>query len=160
MNITVSYPQMNRKIDTGKTLTRWLLLIMPLHSRLTGNTGPVTSCVKRVFLSPVVVSVPDGCVMTLRISKKRLKALEEKVAREGIELTEAQIVALERKASDNEACSEIEAAHPGYLGSQDTFYVSNLKGVGRIYQQTFVDTYSKVAHCKLYVTKTPITAAD
>ena len=30
----------------------------------------------------------------------------------------------------------------------------------RIYQQTFVDTYSKVAHCKLYVTKTPITAAD
>jgi hypothetical protein len=36
----------------------------------------------------------------------------------------------------------------------------NLKGVGRIYQQTFVDIYSKVAHCKLYVTKTPITAAD
>lgn len=38
--------------------------------------------------------------------------------------------------------------------------VGNLKGVGRIYQQTFVDTYSKVAHCKLYVTKAPITAAD
>ncbi len=40
------------------------------------------------------------------------------------------------------------------------FYVGNLKGVGRIYQQTFVDTYSKVAHCKLYTSKTPITAAD
>ena len=66
----------------------------------------------------------------------------------------------ERKASDDEACGEIETAHPGYLGSQDTFYVGNLKGVGRIYQQMFVDTYSKVAHCKLYVTKTPITAAD
>ena len=38
--------------------------------------------------------------------------------------------------------------------------VGNLKGVGRIYQLTFVDTYSKVAHCKPYVTKTPITAAD
>ncbi len=38
--------------------------------------------------------------------------------------------------------------------------MGNLKGVGRIYQQTFVDTYSKVAHCKLYITKTPITAAD
>lgn len=98
--------------------------------------------------------------MTLRTLKKRLKALEEKVVREGIELTEAQIVALERKASDDEACGEIETAHPGYLGSQDTFYVGNLKGVGCIYQQTFVDTYSKVAHCKLYVTKTPITAAD
>ncbi|MBZ7907234.1 IS481 family transposase, partial [Klebsiella pneumoniae] len=61
---------------------------------------------------------------------------------------------------DDEASGEIETAHPGYLGSQDTFYVGNLKGVGRIYQQTFVDTYSKVAHCKLYTSKTPITAAD
>ncbi|MDH8506161.1 IS481 family transposase, partial [Klebsiella pneumoniae] len=67
---------------------------------------------------------------------------------------------LEKKAHDDEACGEIETAHPGYLGSQDTFYVGNLKGVGRIYQQTFVDTYSKMAHCKLYTSKTPITAAD
>lgn len=35
-----------------------------------------------------------------------------------------------------------------------------MKGVGRIYQQTFVDTYSKIAHCKLYSQKIPITAAD
>lgn len=92
--------------------------------------------------------------------KKRLRALETKVARDGIELTDEQIAALERKKHDDEACGEIETAHPGYLGSQDTFYVGNLKGVGRIYQQTYVDTYSKVAHCKLYTTKTPITAAD
>lgn len=91
---------------------------------------------------------------------KRLKALEAKVAEEGITLNDAQIAALEKKAHDDEACGEIETAHPGYLGSQDTFYVGNLKGVGRIYQQTFVDTYSKVAHCKLYTSKTPITAAD
>ncbi len=75
--------------------------------------------------------------------KKRLKALEEKVARDGIELTDSQIAALERKASDDEACGETETAHPGYLGSQDTFYVGNLKGVGRSYQQTFVDMYSR-----------------
>ena len=92
--------------------------------------------------------------------KKRLKALEAKVARDGIQLTDEQIAALERKKHDDEACGEIETAHPGYLGSQDTFYVGNLKGVGRIYQQTYVDTYCKVAHCKLYTTKTPITAAD
>ena len=92
--------------------------------------------------------------------KNRLKALEDKVANEAIILTEAQIAALEKKKSDDEACGEIETAHPGYLGSQDTFYVGNLKGVGRIYQQTFIDTYSKVAFCKLYTTKTPITAAD
>jgi transposase InsO family protein len=35
-----------------------------------------------------------------------------------------------------------------------------LKGVGRIYQQTFIDTYAKVAFAKLYDRKTPITAAD
>lgn len=75
-------------------------------------------------------------------------------------LTEVQIVALEKKANDDEACGEIETAHPGYLGSHDTFYVRNLKGVGRIYQQTFVDTYSKMAHCKLYTSKMPITAAE
>ncbi len=92
--------------------------------------------------------------------KKRLKALEAKVAAEGLILNDAQIAALEKKQHDDEACGEIETAHPGYLGSQDTFYVGNLKGVGRIYQQTYVDTYSKVAHCKLYTTKTPITAAD
>jgi transposase InsO family protein len=92
--------------------------------------------------------------------KGRLSALEAKVANEGVELTDAQIAALERKHEDDVACGEIETAHPGYLGAQDTFYVGNLKGVGRIYQQTFIDTYSKVVHCKLYTTKTPITAAD
>ena len=35
--------------------------------------------------------------------------------------------------------------HPGYLGSQDTFYFGTLKGVVRIYQQTYVDTYANVA---------------
>jgi transposase InsO family protein len=92
--------------------------------------------------------------------KARLRALENKVATEGIILTEAQVIALERKKHDDEASGEIETAHPGYLGSQDTFYVGTLKGVGRVYQQTFVDTYSKVACAKLYTTKTPITAAD
>ena len=96
----------------------------------------------------------------LESMKKRLRALEEKVAKEGLVLTEAQIVALEKKQDDDIACGEIESAHPGYLGSQDTFYVGTIKGVGRIYQQTFVDTYCKVAFGKLYTTKTPITAAD
>lgn len=92
--------------------------------------------------------------------KKRLNALEKKSAEEGLVLTENQIAALERKKDDDVACGEIETCHPGYLGSQDTFYVGTLKGVGRVYQQTFVDTYSKVALCKLYTTKTPITAAE
>ena len=96
----------------------------------------------------------------LEIFPKRLKALEEKAAAEGLVYTESQLQALERKRQEQEACGEIETEHPGYLGSQDTFYVGTLKGVGRIYQQTFVDTYSKVAQAKLYKMKTPLTAAD
>lgn len=92
--------------------------------------------------------------------KQRLVALEKHVAATGAVLTESQVVALERKRDDDIACGEIETAHPGYLGSQDTFYVGTMKGVGRIYQQTFVDTYCKVAFTKLYSTKTPITSAD
>lgn len=92
--------------------------------------------------------------------KKRLSNLEQHVAQTGEVLTEAQVSALERKRDDDAAYGEIETAHPGYLGSQDTFYVGTIKGVGRIYLQTFVDTYSKWATAKLYTTKTPITAAD
>lgn len=91
---------------------------------------------------------------------KRLTALEARIASEGIILTEAQVIAMERKKDKLEAVGEIETEHPGYLGSQDTYYVGNIKGVGRIYQQTFIDTYSRVAFAKLYTTKHAITSAD
>jgi transposase InsO family protein len=96
----------------------------------------------------------------LETFKKRLKALEAKSAQEGILLTEAQLAALEKAKEKREAAGEIESEHPGYLGSQDTYYVGTLKGVGRVYQQTFVDTYSRVAAAKLYTDKTAITSAD
>lgn len=96
----------------------------------------------------------------LEVFDKRLKALEARVAQDGIILTEAQMIAMERKKEKREALGEIETEHPGYLGSQDTYYVGMIKGVGRIYQQTFIDTYSRVAFAKLYNGKHAITSAD
>jgi transposase InsO family protein len=98
----------------------------------------------------------------LETMKKRLKALEAKSLQEGLVLTEAQIAALEKAKEDKEQRGAwgIRERMSRLLWSQDTFYVGTLKGVGRIYQQTFIDTYSKVSFAKLYDRKTPVTAAD
>ena len=95
----------------------------------------------------------------LETLNKRLKALETKVAQDGILLTEEQLKMLEKVQLEKEAHGEIETEHPGYLGSQDTYFVGTMKGVGRIYQQTFIDTYSRVAFAQLYTEKTAITSA-
>lgn len=112
-----------------------------------------------IFVSPAGVR----CVWLrhdLETFKKRLKALEAKSVAEGMVLTEAQVIAFERAKEEKTAHGEIETHHPGYLGAQDTYYVGTIKGVGRIYQQTFIDTYSKVAFAKLYDCKHALVAAD
>jgi transposase InsO family protein len=91
---------------------------------------------------------------------ERLAALEAHVAQHGGVLTEEQKIALEEARDEHEAIGTFESECPGYCGAQDTFYVGTLKGVGRIYQQTFIDTYTKVGFAKLYSDKTPLTAAD
>jgi len=96
----------------------------------------------------------------LETFKKRLKALEAKAAQEHLILTEDQLQALEKAKQEKEVHGEIETLHPGYLGAQDTYYVGTLKGVGRIYQQTFIDTYAKIAFVKLYDRKNALVAAD
>ena len=121
----------------------------PCHD-VAKHNGPHTP--RQIFLSSEV-----HWILELALA---LAALEAKVAQEGLILTEAQLIALERKREKREAFGEIETEHPGYLGAQDTYYVGNIKGVGRIYQQTFIDTYSKVAFAKLYDRKNALTAAD
>jgi hypothetical protein len=82
----------------------------------------------------------------LQTFARRLKALEARLAQnQGMVLTEQQVRAMEKAKQEKEAQGEIDTAHPGYLGAQDTYYVGTIKSIGRIYGQTFIDTYSKVA---------------
>jgi len=69
--------------------------------------------------------------------------LSAKIAQGGLILTEDQLRALEKAREEKQAHGEIETEYPGYLGYQYTHYVDNIKGVGRIYQQTFIDSYCK-----------------
>src|SRR3954462_9497269 len=97
----------------------------------------------------------------LQTFARSLKALETRLAQsKGMVLTEQQIRAMEKAKQEKEAHGEIDTAHPGYLGAQDTYYVGSIKSIGRIYQQTFIDTYSKVAFAKLYDRKNALVAAD
>jgi transposase InsO family protein len=90
---------------------------------------------------------------------KRILKLEEERSGGEIDLTEEQIKLIEQT---NPCFRErkVESLYPGYLLSQDTFVVGTIKGVGRIYLQTVVDTYGSYAFGKLYTSKIPETAAD
>ncbi len=142
--------------------------LCPLEKNISAETRGrgVISCVshyqvhlKRFFISPAGVS-SVWRRHDLETFQKRLKALVAKVAQEGIVLTESQLQAMEKAKEEKQAQGEIETEHPGYLIAQDTFYVGNMKGVGRIYQQTVIDTYSRVAFAKLYDRKNALVAAD
>jgi len=136
------------------------ILEMALEKPALGQVRVANELTKRgLFVSPTGVR-SVWLRHDLETFRKRLKALEAKSAQEHLVLTEDQLRAMEKAREEKEAHGEIETAHPGYLGAQDTYYVGTLKSVGRIYQQTFVDTYSKVAFAKLYDRKNALVAAD
>lgn len=114
---------------------------------------------KGIFISPGGVR-SIWLRHNLQSMKLRLKALEEKASKENMILTESQVQALEKAKVEKIAHGEIDTLFPGYLGSQDTYYVGNIKGVGKIYQQTYIDTHSKIAFCKLYDRKNALVSAD
>jgi transposase InsO family protein len=85
--------------------------------------------------------------------------VERQHADHAIILTEDQIKELEKL---NPCLRErhVESPRPGYLLSQDTFFVGYFKGIGRVYMQAVIDTFCSLGFAKLYTSKQAITAAD
>jgi len=96
----------------------------------------------------------------LQLKGLRLKRLEQWAAANTGILTESQVQALEAAREERQAHGEIESYHPGFLVAQDTCYIGYLKGIGKLYQQTGIDTHSNVGFAKAYTEKTSLTAAD
>ena len=96
----------------------------------------------------------------LEIKSLRLKRLEQWAAENTAVLTESQVQALEAAKEERETHGEVESPHPCFLLAQDTCYIGTIKGIGRIYQQTAIDTHSNVGFAKVYTERTALTAAD
>lgn len=92
---------------------------------------------------------------------QRLLWVEREAAASGGPITERVRQLLQRYQRQTvDPQQHVEAPYPGYLGCQDTYFVGTLKGVGRIYAQSFVDASTSWAAAKLYLSKIPMTAVD
>lgn len=89
----------------------------------------------------------------LNTRKKRLEHLRIK---QGVVATPADLDR-DRERSKHRS---LDTRYPGHIVGMDVFYVGTLKGVGRIYQFTAIDTYSSFAWAKLYTDKSALSACD
>ena len=61
---------------------------------------------------------------------------------------------------DKSKTRSLNTRFPGHIIGMDVFYIGCLKGVGRIFQFTAIDTYSSYAWAKLYTDKSALSACD
>jgi transposase InsO family protein len=87
----------------------------------------------------------------------RLLRLEKASAERTVQLSDEQVEALGRFSPEFRE-RHIEAHYSGDLLAVDTFVVSHLKGVGKIYLQSAIDCCSRLAWGRLYTNKMPVTA--
>lgn len=89
----------------------------------------------------------------------RLLRLEEHVRKRRVKLTDEQVRLLERFSPEFRE-RHIETRWTGDLVAVDTFFVGTLKGVGKVYLQTVIDTFSRYAWGQLHTSKIPLTAVQ
>ena len=61
---------------------------------------------------------------------------------------------------DKSKTRSLNTKYPGHIIGIDVFYVGTLKGIGRIFQFTAIDTYSSYAWANLYSDKSAVSACD
>jgi len=127
--------------------------------------NPMWGCVRLSNqLRLMGVSVSSPTIQNILIKQglasryDRLLKLEQRAAKEKLELTAEQVRAIE-KANPCFRERHVESSRPGQLLAQDTFYVGHLKGVGKVYLQAVVDTYGSYAFAYLHTAKVPEHAA-
>lgn len=128
-------------------------------------SNPMWGCVRLSYqLKLMGVSVSSPTIQKILIKHElgskyqRLLKLEEKALDNEITLTAEQVRAIE-KANPCFKERHIESSRPGELLQQDTFYVGQFKGVGKVYMQAVVDTYGSYAFACLHTGKLPEHAA-
>jgi hypothetical protein len=100
-------------------------------------------------------SWPPGAIGECRGDELRA-VVRPQVPRRPVQTYElSERAALERVQREKEAPGEFERECPGSCGAQDTFDVGIVKGAGRIYPQTFIDTSAKVGFAKLRGIRVP-----
>ena len=91
--------------------------------------------------------------LNLNTRKMRLEHIRIK---HGIVATPSDL----ERAKDRAKTRSLDTRYPGHIIGMDVFYVGTLKGVGRIFQITAIDTYSSYAWAKLYTDKSALSACD
>ncbi|MDD3777124.1 MAG: IS481 family transposase [Actinomycetota bacterium] len=96
------------------------------------------------------------------ILKKRglNRKIDRLLALEDIPVSVSLSPVMARKIDEAGPLPRIESHYSGYMLSVDTFYVCRLKGVGRIYQFSAIDTFSSFGFAYLYTDKSAKSAID
>lgn len=106
----------------------------------------------RYVSGPTVQNILDKHEMGTRF--QRLLKLEMEHLETGLDLTAAQIQAIE-KANPAFRERHVESSRPGELLSADTFLVGHFKGIGKVYLHAVVDSYGSYGFGFLHTSKQP-----